>query len=160
MKFQSSPYSHKLYNPKTLQILVQKTASAVKKHRKRLKFDAIAVRGSSGAAIGFPVSAMTGIPLLFVRKSETSHADQRVEGPETDVDSYLIVDDFIATGSTVREIIKEIDTLTKIKLGILSKDLGSPKCVGVYCYNTDDDRSQLNVANTPEGEAIWIPIWS
>jgi len=81
-------------------------------------FDAIAFRGLSGALIAPIIAMQMGKSLLAVRKDEKTHSIHKVEG-DISARRYIIVDDFIATGSTVRAILKHV------------KDFSGAKCIGV-----------------------------
>lgn len=57
------------------------------------KFDAIAITGSSGTIFGGALSLALNKPLILVRKPETScHSESLVEG-DTNVKTYIFVDD-------------------------------------------------------------------
>jgi phosphoribosylpyrophosphate synthetase len=109
-----SDYLHSVYNPKEFVKTVNKTTLLVKKLYKQYKaegiiIDSIAVRGTSGASVGFAVSYKTGLPVTMIRKeSEDSHCYLAVEG-YTNPKNYIIIDDLICSGSTVKEIIEKID---------------------------------------------------
>lgn len=72
----------------------------------RHSFDAIAFRGHSGAAVAYPLSYALNIPLLCVRKpGNTKHYIRETEG-HVDAGRYLIVDDFVDSGETIRKILQ------------------------------------------------------
>lgn len=99
-------YSHELYQRAMLK-LCQLIPT--------LGIDAIAFRGSSGAAFAYPLWYKLGIPLLHSRKPG-SHCSIEVEGT-LGATRYCIVDDFIETGSTILEIVNGIKaTYVKEKL--------------------------------------------
>lgn len=104
-------------DPKGYADLIARTAKRVKALRRQLKFDGLAYRGNSGAAVVCPVAAMLALPMVYVRKpDEKCHSGNgkydpgvavpstRIEGPTFPVKSVLIVDDLIASGETIREI--------------------------------------------------------
>lgn len=76
---------------------------------------AIAIRGISGAIIGFPLCYLLCLPPIVVRK-EPSHSFGLIEFPmifrEENIQqrpmNYMVIDDFISTGATVNETIREI----------------------------------------------------
>ncbi len=72
------------------------------------RFDALAVRGVSGLTIGPILAYEMGKGLIVVRKGETRHSLCDVEGLLGPTVRYLIVDDFIASGATMREIQEQI----------------------------------------------------
>lgn len=101
--------------------------------------DVIVTRGSSGLLVGSRVAEMSKgkLHLIHVRKEgENSHGRQ-VEGARhmlsaIDNPRYLIVDDFVSSGETVREIVKAIDKDLTSKYGPTAGT--RPECVGVLCY--------------------------
>ena len=92
-------------DPKDLKRITKRVSKKMLALKKKLKFDAIVFRGNSGAAIAFPVSVATGIPVVLVRK-EGSHGS-KVEG-SCSVSKYLILDDFISSGETMKKILGEM----------------------------------------------------
>jgi hypothetical protein len=96
-----SQYAAQLYDPRTLRETMERATEAARKIRTTIPFDAIAFRGSSGAALAYPISAALEVPAVYVRKpTEISHG-RSIEGPSTEVSRYLIVDDMISSGATV-----------------------------------------------------------
>lgn len=82
-------------------------------------FDAIAFCGMSGAVLAPSVAQALGKTLLLVRKSsEVRHSSYTVEG-DCGANTYVILDDLICTGETVRHIQRQIQTA---------------QCVGIYTY--------------------------
>jgi len=86
-------------------------------------FDAIACRGVSGLLIAPILAYLMHKTLIVVRKSTAdTHANQMIEG-DLGARRYVIVDDFVSMGTTVRAIVDEIQ-----------KACGSmrvPECIGV-----------------------------
>ena len=94
-------------------------------------FDTIAFSGHSGSAIAYPLSYRMGIPLICVRKSgENSHFVKEnpklLEGHMT-TKKYVIVDDFISSGDTVRRMLKTI-----------KDNLPNAECVGMIMFKIRD----------------------
>ena len=116
-----SEYLECVYEPKRLRRTIRRTVTALRNLRKRTWFDAVAFRGSSGAAVAYAASAELGIPLLHVRKGG-SHCHLKVEGARG-VRTYVILDDFIDSGNTVRAIVKEV-----------RRELSEPVLVAVVLY--------------------------
>ena len=94
-----------------------------------IEFDFIAVRGMSGALIGGAVSMELSKPIVIVRKGESTHG-AAVEYP-TDMtvtsSKYIIIDDGIATGSTIIEILEK-----------LGPGHFCCTCKGIFLYAQDD----------------------
>jgi adenine/guanine phosphoribosyltransferase-like PRPP-binding protein len=123
-------YLKKVYeNPAEYTKLVGKVARKIAAFRKKHPFDAIAFRGNSGAAFGYPLAVSLKIPPIFLRKrGEDCHSSYEIEGPSIDIQKYIIVDDLIASGKTTEKIVKGLE---------------GAKCVGIFLYSSDvgDDPS-------------------
>ena len=87
------------------------------------QFDAIAFRGLSGALFAPAVAILMNKTLLAVRKGEKCHSGREVEG-DYNARRYVIIDDFVSSGTTVREIIEKI-----------KYSLPRALCIGVIEYN-------------------------
>jgi adenine/guanine phosphoribosyltransferase-like PRPP-binding protein len=101
--------------------VLKKVISDCKLKLKKVKFDTIAVRGTSGLLIGPSLAMALNKDLLIVRKpKESSHSSHRIEGIGTS-QKIVLVDDFIASGETIRTMIKTIEThcITPEIIGIL-----------------------------------------
>lgn len=73
-----------------------------------IPIDAIAFTGMSGALVAPRVASLLDLPMLMVRKAyDGSHSDYEVEG-FVESQCYIIVDDFVCTGTTVGIICKRI----------------------------------------------------
>jgi orotate phosphoribosyltransferase len=127
-------------NPDHIRTKADSLAKQIEALRRRVPFDAIAVRGVSGYSVGFPVSYITGIPLIVIRKgTERSHGQSIECDYHTDVKRYMILDDFIETGSTVEEILHKIDRVSNTEDRCRSSVDFSPECVGVILYQENKD---------------------
>lgn len=107
------------------------SSKVARKLRKELKFDTIAFTGVSGAAVAFNVALQLKMPMLCVRKSnEHSHATSTIGYVEGNIHAkkYLIIDDTIATGSTIENIVNEINSQSP-----------RAKCVGIMLYHFEHD---------------------
>ena len=112
---------------RTFYIKLPQAVKFLKQLRKKVNFDAIAFTGTSGAGFAFPLSYLLRVPLICVRKKTSSHCHLAIEGT-LDSKRYLIVDDFIASGATIRKIRKTIrnnrDTKKAVPVGIFLYDSG------------------------------------
>ncbi len=108
--------------------LIDKIARRLIILKKKKPFGAIAFRGTSGAALAYPLSAQLNIPLICVRKSmEPSHGSI-IEGTQRNIKKYVIIDDFSISGKTIKAILAAIDK---------KKDYfeeGKAECVGIILY--------------------------
>jgi adenine/guanine phosphoribosyltransferase-like PRPP-binding protein len=130
------PAYKRIYNPEVFSEMVKRVTEAMAFLQKKTKFDAIAFSGSSGACMAYPVAANIGAKLLYVRRkgeASESHGDD-VEAEGT-IDKYIIVDDFVSSGSTIAHIYNSIDEFNKIQKRI--------KCVGLALYQEDDNLSNV-----------------
>jgi adenine/guanine phosphoribosyltransferase-like PRPP-binding protein len=120
-------------DPKELRKIVRRIVPTVKKLQSEIKFDSIAIRGMSGAAIGFPLSIRTQIPLVIVRKiiNNEHHSHGSVLEGCTNIERYMILDDFAASGETMKSII------STIKEKAFDYSVKTPTCVGIMFYNKD-----------------------
>ena len=105
----ASSYLNKVLNRAERKLVI---ATAVRKLRKiKDKFDAIAVTGSSGLLIGPAVADKLDKELILVRKDkDNSHSCLAIEHDgisQLDV-RYIILDDMVASGDTVRAIHRKI----------------------------------------------------
>lgn len=142
MRIGHNYYSTDVYTPANLRTRVKTAARVMRRFHKKTPFDAIAFRGSSGAALAFPLSVELEMPVIYVRKDSeyTDSHGKKVEGPDTDVARYVIVDDLIATGKTVHAIIDVIRAI--------SDGAPSPQCVGIFLYSTSVGKGNLGDATS------------
>ena len=90
--------------------------------QRNIEFDAIACRGLSGLLIAPIVAMRLKKTLLCVRKGEKTHSTYPVEG-DTKAKTYVILDGFIDTGSTVSAIVGAIKTFNT-----------EARCIGFIAY--------------------------
>ncbi len=137
--------------PNQLSNTVDFTSKKIEEIRRGNWFDAIAIRGMSGATVGFPVSVKTGIPVIIVRKGSESSHGYPVEAPSmisrTRTVRYIILDDFICSGDTVKQILNTIQK--SIPRGNII-----PKCVGIVLYDTIEIGTAPRMFEDWDGETI------
>lgn len=127
-------YLKNVFDRKQRRTVINKAVEVLKEAKKELQFDAIAFRGLSGAIVAPEIADALDVDIIAVRKPDNSHSYNSVE--HNDYPSkYIIVDDLIDTGSTIKAIVKEI----KIRMWT------TPQLVGIYLYNStfvDDNRKK------------------
>jgi hypothetical protein len=98
----------------------------------KLEYEAIAFKGLSGALVVPAVATRLKKPIIAVRSDMKCHSEHQIEGLYLPTTSgrYIIVDDFIFDGNTIREIHRQI-TYHQYK----DSHTAVPKCVGVFCYH-------------------------
>ena len=143
-------HTEEIFNPRSFKVLVDKTCKAVVKLRRKLKFQCLAATGNSGVLLAGAVSYKLGIPLLIVRKKgDDCHDSLRVNGYRTNGQCrYLIVDDLIASGDTVRRIMKLVDDGHKYDMENRSWDTTihdnePPVCAGILLYSSNYNDPEL-----------------
>lgn len=97
------------------------------------KFDTIVFRGMSGALVGPALAHALKKDMLLVRKPEEknySHSAYPAEG-NYELEKYIIVDDLIASGKTIRQ---TIETVSKLESDCLRRIVEPTRCVGVITY--------------------------
>jgi len=86
------------------------------------QFDSIACCGTSGLMVVPQIAELLNKHIVIVRKKQDNcYSDFTVEG--VNPFRYIIIDDLICSGNTVRHITRTI-----------SADSSRAKCVGLYCY--------------------------
>ena len=147
---QSSGYGWADKSPKEFSRVIKLATTAFKKLRTTVQFDAIAFTGSSGAAMAFPLMAELKIPIIYVRKPrESSHGGKIEYTSDVTINRYLIVDDFIDSGSTVKRVHKKIAEWSK------EHQCAAPECVGVFLYCLDGS----SVEAVDVGDKIYLPVF-
>ena len=88
----------------------KKKISLAARRLKHFEFDFVACSGLSGAIFASVLCEKMDKSLIVVRKGESSHSMHKVEGlPEHGKHKYIIVDDFIASGRTIKHITDNIE---------------------------------------------------
>ena len=119
---QSSSHLFDVLNPEERQNVINWIVQALE--GKKDEFDAIAVSGSSGLLVGPSVADHLQKNIILVRTNKGGHSDYLVEGPKDG--RYVIVDDLIDTGRTVKRIVR----------GIHTQLCEHSQCVGLVMYHS------------------------
>jgi adenine/guanine phosphoribosyltransferase-like PRPP-binding protein len=138
-----------LVDPKLLNKRADFLIGELEKDKKLYEINALVVRGISGAVMGGIVSSITGIPLVIVRK-EKSHSGYDVEYDDYLLDeekptNYVIIDDLINSGDTMKEIVKAIKSKTHFEKANLKK---------IYLYSFE----YYNGCSSPDSHWNDIPV--
>lgn len=89
------------------------------------EFDTIACCGISGLLVVPQIAELLNKHILIIRKNEKCYSEFRMEGVAPF--RYVVVDDLICSGSTVKRIKNTI-----------KEDHPRARCVGVYCYMPEE----------------------
>ena len=104
----------------------------------------VVVHGNSGVSCGFAALMLSAVDfnIVLLRKDNDNSHGAPIEGPEGHrLGRYLILDDFVATGTTMNRIRYKIATLSQ-QYG-LPED--TPECVGIVLYGyTVSDRFKFD----------------
>jgi orotate phosphoribosyltransferase len=141
MSLASNGYGWVAFSNNTFQQRISSAVEEIKKLIKQHEIDAIAFTGSSGSALAFNIASRINIGLLYIRKEkESRNSTTTVEcNTHTEIRNYLIVDDFICMGETVRRIARSIEEVA------ISKNTCIPKCKGIYLYDDEDPYKEFSV---------------
>ena len=136
--YKRSTVSHlqEFIDPTKAKRIVDKCVQLLKKSE--LQFTTIAFRGLSGSLIAPAIAMRMGKTLLAVRKVSTTHGSYPVEG-DYNAKNYIIVDDFISSGATCREIMEQV-----------AKHRPQAKCVAVLQAYYFDHKSFAQHNGWPE----------
>jgi len=126
-------YFNGVFSAREKSIAIEKAISVLQD----IDFEVIAVRGVSGLMVGSVLAHQMGKELAIVRKpSEGCHSGHEIEGFVGSY-KYIIVDDLIATGETIRKIVSGVQEISP-----------RAKCVGIYLY-----RDVSNYRYDPDGDS-------
>ena len=108
-------------------------ASAISDMMAKTGATAVVVHGNSGVSCGFAALMLSAVDfnIVLLRKDNDNSHGSPIEGPQGHrVGRYIILDDFVATGTTMNRIRDKIATLHQ-QYG-LPED--TPECVGIVLY--------------------------
>jgi len=128
-----SGYLSPILNGHNINAIVSLILPKIKKAK--LNFDYIACRGMSGIVIAVPLAMRLNKGIIIVRKDvKGSHGSKIEASPaiKNNIVRYIIVDDFIDTGKTIKTIKKEVEDVDWIGYG--KDDAVKFDLVGVVLY--------------------------
>jgi hypothetical protein len=95
------------------------------------------VRGVSGMMVGPMVAARMRKPWCIIRKpGDGTHSDHKVVEGWHNFKTYIIIDDLIATGGTIKLI--QTTLRDHARAYDYKWERGVPECVGFYLFNHDE----------------------
>lgn len=119
-----------LLNPKTRNKIIEQAILDIKKSK--ISFDTIACCGISGLLVVPQIAEKLHKNTIVIRKiNDKSYSPFHYEGVMPH--KYIIVDDLICSGKTVKHIISTIKT-----------DSDIAECMGVYCFLKDQCSYRTN----------------
>lgn len=147
--YRGAHYIRPAYDIKKRRAILKMLRAMIKKSG--IEFDTVVCRGISGCLVVPTLADSLRKPFLLIRKEgDGNHSGLLFEG-HAEVQKFIIVDDLIDTGNTIRAI------LSAMKEGN-SKDTGMPhaKCVGIFLYNCGCPRDSFETDLNKPG----IPVYS
>lgn len=121
---QGASHTCHVLNHKTRNKIVIKAVCDLRKIKDQ--FDSIACCGTSGLMVVPQIAELLDKHIVIARKDEEKrYSEFRTEGVPPF--RYVIIDDLICSGATVRHIQK-----------LIREDYPRARCVGIYCYLPDE----------------------
>jgi hypothetical protein len=139
LKIDCACYLSRALDPCKSKVFANAIAAKINLLRKKTAIHGIVATGNSGVVMGSLVSFLTDIPLVIIRKpDEKNHSGERMVEAQLSFThgekvNFVIVDDLIATGSTMYRIEEAlVEYFERLQFG-LGQD-SSPKIVGIMLY--------------------------
>lgn len=133
-----------LYFNTYFQNILERSAECIDIARRALtdvEYDTMVGIGLSGSIAAPLLANALGKKLLILRKDESSHTNSKLAGKLGK--RWLFVDDFIATGHTLKGAMKLIqDTVERNNLYTYGRDKFSTQYVGTYEYQPERSNTQ------------------
>ncbi len=155
MRFGTSYLDSIFESPLEYKRLIDRIADQMVALKKKNSFSGMAFRGQSGAALAYPLSARLNIPLICVRKTREISHGLNVEGSSRNIRRYIIIDDFIENGNTIKAIIKAIAKEEQWR----SPGESNTKCVGIILYTVAQEGEWNRKFFTYKKKKIPIHYW-
>lgn len=150
-------YLNNILDPKLSKKVIKRLADGIRDSG--VEFDFIAIRGMSGAIIAGALSIRLNKPVVIVRKvGDQNHSSDTVDhvtfcNPRNQ--SYIIVDDGIATGKTMANIIHRLDEINSKCRAIFLYIQGDINSMGVELDSLQKAFNNDNVFH-PSGDSFHI----
>lgn len=99
--------------------------------KSKIDFDTVVFRGMSGCLMGPSIADALEKPFLVIRKeNDGSHSSSLLEG-HAEVKKFIIIDDLIDSGRTIRTILANVKDGGKCEAGF-----PNAVCVGIFLYSS------------------------
>jgi len=126
-----------------------------------IQFDSIAFSGMSGSLVVPIIAMLMGKNMLLGRKErDDCHSSYQVEGNLLLARRFIIIDDLVSSGDTVRRINGRVKR-SQTQLRENGEVVPEGKCVGLFCYNEhwrspSTEMFALDLSNENESKIPWI----
>jgi hypothetical protein len=135
-KVTSPSHTRPVFNPESFLDVVDKAAEKIEKIRVLYpEIEALAACGNSGVLLVGALAARLKMPVLVVRKKKDTNNDDRLVNGYIGAKGYLIIDDVIDSGATVRHIITEIQDAWERSDSDFIREGYAPRFIGALLYN-------------------------
>jgi orotate phosphoribosyltransferase-like protein len=129
MRIRGNGYSYHQFDHGSLRAIAQRIAETLPKLLAEYDAQAVVVTGKSGMSVAFAAMMLADIPLIVVRKRGENAHGEMIEGvTSVEVRRYIILDDFVSSGATVRTVVRDIDDYCRVQC------YARPEPVAVACY--------------------------
>ena len=111
-------------------------ADAIDKMMAETGATSLVVHGNSGVSCGFAALMLSALDfnIVLLRKDNDNSHGAPIEGPAGHhLRGYLILDDFVSSGTTLNRIRRKIGSLS-LQRGQYGSDGETPECVGIVLY--------------------------
>jgi adenine/guanine phosphoribosyltransferase-like PRPP-binding protein len=109
----SPSYTARIFDHDKFKALISECASAIAVLQPVLGFDILVGCGHSGTPLVTALSLETDLPMILIRKGECAGDDRMANGMLKPTGRYLIIDDLIESGDTVRACRQAINAATE-----------------------------------------------
>lgn len=138
-QFYHPTYTERIFRPREFQPLVEAVSRKLEAIFEKTPFEAVAGTGNSSTPLLGALSYKLGIPIIATRKSGDPAHDSRPANGLVGCKAYVIVDDLIDSGATVKGIMERIETAQKKRNESWGDNDAIPKCVGIILYDSYGD---------------------
>lgn len=142
-------YLTHIFNHKKQNKVISNIRNLIKE--KQLEFDGFIVTGISGVAMGAMVARSLKKDLVIIRKdNDNSHSSYKVENFKHG-NSYIFLDDLIASGNTYRKVRKDFDICSSKEWLYGRKCEGvKSKIIGTMLYNYSYNNNSVKFLSNQE----------
>ena len=142
-------YTEDCFQPKKFKEVVDGMVKRLEPYRGT--FDAIAACGNSGITMASVISYLMEVPMTVVRKERdrNNHHGQDVTG-YLGSGKYIIIDDLISSGETLRWILTEINKAAVARYS----NFIPPTCSGIFLYHSPKTEWSVELR-----KSVPVPFW-
>ena len=129
MKLVTAGYLSSALTPDKFRRILNKLARNIR--NANITFDSIAFRGMSGTLVAPTIAfRLKKNPVLIRKECDGSHSGRSIEANSEVVD-YIIIDDLIESGTTIKRIVEAMD----------ERGITPDHCKGIFLYGTASEQT-------------------